>query len=120
MPDGSREVVARVLADATKCIDEGTPYCAARKMPATENSKALIQRGSPEEQIVADCIEDGHSFAQAASYVNEYRTGKGLTHIGTSAVQTWCERMSHAGFSKISRISKMKQGMLFLVLLKVL
>ena len=120
MPDGSRDVVARVLTDAAKCIDDGVPYCASRKLPATEHSKALIQRGSPEEQIAADCIEDGHSFAQAASYVNEYRISHGLPHIGTSAVQTWCERMSHAGVSKTSRISKMKQGMLFLVLLKLL
>ena len=110
MPNGSRNVVKRVLVDSLKCINEGRPYCPARKLTAAENSRALIQRGSEEEQILADCIEEGQSVKSATSYVNDYRREKGLPHIGISAVQSWCERMSIGGLSKTSRISKMKQG----------
>ena len=120
MAVGSRDVVARVLEDATKCIEKGVPYCSARKLTAAENSRALIQRGSKEEQIVADCIEDGQSYQISAAYVNDYRKEINLPHIGVSAVGTWCERMNEAGFAKTSRISKMKQGMLFLSLLNFL
>ena len=120
MPLGSRDVVARVLEDATKCIEKGVPYCSARKLTAAENSRALIQRGSKDEKILADCIDDGQSFQIAAAYVNDYRKKIDLPHIGVSAVGTWCERMNEAGFAKTSRISKMKQGMLFLSLLNFL
>ena len=112
MPNGSRNVVKRVLLDSLRCIDEGVPYCSARKLTAVENSRALIQRGSEEEQILADCIEEGQSVKSATSYVNDYRREKGLAHIGVSAVQSWCERMNTTGVSKTSRISKMKQGIL--------
>jgi hypothetical protein len=119
MAPGSRDVVDRVLKEASRCIDEGISYSPGRKFTADEDSRALIKRGSVEEQIVADCIEDGQSYAIACDYVNDYRAKKQLPHIGISAVATWCERMHDAGFSKTSRISKMKQGMLFLSLLSI-
>ena len=93
--------------------------CASRKLSTAEKSRALIQSGSAEEQIIAHCIESGISHSMAAAYVNDYRRQHGLNHIGVSAVSTWCERMHASGFAKTSRISKMKQGTtrLFLALL---
>ena len=110
MPSGSRDVVARVLEHGSKCIDDGIPYCADRKLQPSDDSRTCIQRFSPEEQIVADCIEKGGSHRIAAAQVNDYRRPLGLPHIGVSSVSTWCQRMHSLGMAKTSRIKTIKQG----------
>ena len=93
MSPGSRDVVARVLEEGSRCIEEGVPYCADRKLKTADDfSACLIQRGSADEQIVADCIERGGSYRIAAAYVNDYRNPLGLTHIGISAV-SWIAKV---------------------------
>ena len=71
-PDGSRDVVRRVLVDVQECLRLKVQYRGKRHSGSGGHNK-LIELKSVEAQIIADDLEAGLSVKHATTHVNEHR-----------------------------------------------
>ena len=90
------------------CNEEGE-VCTGQTPPRRQRNDHLIPIGSCQEQLIADLIEDGCSFAQAAHILNEHRKEEGITTcVGRTTVWHAIQRLK----PKVTAIRKRQQGSL--------
>ena len=98
LPMGSRKTVLKVLTMAWKMRQTGLVYdgrCASVGKPS--NRGLSIKPGSLEEQVVADCYEDGFSLKSTAFCVYRLRRelhGPDAESVGVSSVRTCIKRLN--------------------------
>ena len=97
MPDGSRDVVRRVLVDVVECHKARIQYNPARNLGSGGHNK-IITLGSIEEQMVADHMESGLGLTQTTVLINLHRRESELEEVGRSAVYS-----SHLRLQKIQK-----------------
>ena len=97
LSQGSRGTVAKVLQNAWLLHTKGKIYDGrSARVGKPSNNPRAIQPGSLDEQIIADCYEDGFSLARTAEKV--YRARKALDPdnartVGISAVAAAIHRL---------------------------
>ena len=98
LSQGSRGTVAKVLQNEWLLHTKGKIYDGrSARVGKPSNNPRAIQPGSLEEQIVADCYEDGFSLARTAEKV--YRARKALDPdnaraVGASAIAAAIRRLN--------------------------
>ena len=102
---GSRQTVRATITDAYECFQNDEEYVGFRAS-RRGGSNALIERGSAEERIMADCMENGSSLATATGLINKYLISMGARHVGRSSVHSAFHRLMPV----ISVIKPQKQG----------
>lgn len=96
IPEGSRGTVTTVVKEVSRAFNSGTAWLPKKKVIVRPN-RQLITKGSPEEQIVADVMEQGGSVKQATSQLNERLKAegkllRGKSHVGETAVYNAVKR----------------------------
>ena len=128
VPKGSTASVRKIISDAYMCWCEGEAYTGKQDDAGGHNK--LIERGSNEERIAADAIENRLGYTVATELVNIYRVYEGeytvnhpreapplltamcagKTPVGRSSVYTAILRLIADGVGKTVRAVKRKQG----------
>ena len=80
----SHGMVKSVLDDVMWCYLNSVAYDGSRA--PRETFAVMVNRGSEEEQIIADAFEDGFSLGMAVENVNHYRRREGKEELTRSAV----------------------------------
>ena len=105
---GSSGSVRKIIEHAYLCWCEGEAYTGEQD-PAGGHNK-LIQRGSVEERIATNAIENRLGYTVATELVNIYRVHEGKPPVGRSAVYSAILRLIDAGVGRTVRPKKRKQG----------
>jgi hypothetical protein len=105
LPEGKRNVVARVLDQAHTLAAMGSIYNGERQRPR-EFSKFLIAPASEDMQIIADAMESGFGLRLTKELLNEHRQQKNLPTVGLTTVWMAYLRLKPV----ITPIRKRKQG----------
>jgi hypothetical protein len=93
LPASAQPVVKRVMESVLKGAEKGTSPVASAKKPR-RGRKPLIESGSFDEQLMADCIEGGLSYARTTIILNRHRVSEGRIHVGQSAVRNAVMRLN--------------------------
>ncbi|ETV77790.1 hypothetical protein H257_08631 [Aphanomyces astaci] len=101
---GSYGSVLSVLQDVAECAVAGVAYAAEPKQ--TDGVNKLIELGSIESDLIADCMEWGWGLRETTHMVNQLRLSLNPMHVGTSAVYTAYLRMNPV----VTSIGALKQG----------
>ena len=90
IPDGSRDVVWRVLVCIQECLRIKVQYRGERRSSSGGHNK-LIEMYSIKAKIIADDLEDGLLVNHANAHVNEHRAECYLpkTHVGMITVSRY-------------------------------
>eukprot|EP00936_MAST-01D_sp_MAST-1D-sp1_P002372 g2372.t1 len=72
--------VQRVLEDTCWCHENGYEYRGEGRYAQVGGHNKLILPGSFEEQLIADCMEDGLGLDSTTEYLNDYLESKGKQH----------------------------------------
>jgi hypothetical protein len=99
-----RNKVYRVLMRTYQALQNGEMYDPERN-PREKNPTA-IKDGSHEQQMVADCLEKGLSYAVTTDLINHYLFQNGEETIRRSAVVSCSKRMK----AQVTKIVKRPQG----------
>ena len=95
---GSRATVEKVLKMAWLMHTKGKVYDGrSARVGKPSNHARVIKPGSLEEQVVADCYEDGFSLARTAEKVYRLRKtldSEGARPVGISAVRSAIRRLN--------------------------
>lgn len=105
LPNGSRDVIFRVLEDILECAKQGVKYTGEGHVRSGGRNK-LIEQGGVDEQYVCDLAENGVTIGIVTLLLNEKRIEAGRGYVGMSAVRSAIKRANPT----ISRVGKMKQG----------
>jgi len=94
IPKGSRKTVVDTLEEVSRCVQNGKKWTPEKKPVQRRPTSQLIKEGSPEQELVANCMEAGYGLIQTTALVNEGRSKKGESHVGMSAIRTAHHRMA--------------------------
>jgi hypothetical protein len=92
LPASAQPVVKRVMESVFKDAEKGTRPDASAK--PRRGRKALIESGSFDEQLMADCIEGGFGYERTTIIVNRHRASEGRIPVGQSAVRNAVMRLN--------------------------
>ena len=99
-----RNKVYRVVLRTYQALQNGEMYDLERN--PRENNPTAIKDGSHEQQMVADCLEKGLSYAVTTDLINHYLFQNGEETIRRSAVVSCSKRMK----AQVTKIVKRPQG----------
>ena len=96
MSRGSYKTVKKTLKQIWQCHSDGVEYTGdSLQVGCAPHNPPMIKRGSIEEQIVADAVEDNVGYTATMFLVNSHikAVDVGSPHVGRSAVKTAVDRL---------------------------